>query len=84
MSFSQTGVKYGRLRTKDEIDIYASYPKRPSVFGIRDFYATVEYYLVYNVEGLKTMLAYIQWTEPVNDVGVNTFRRMDKEVDSDE
>lgn len=66
------------VMVKIEVDIYANYPKRPSIFEIQDFYAIVEYYLTYEFEGFKVMLAYIQWTEPVHEdnVGVKTFRRM--------
>ena len=86
ISFSQTGTKYGRLRTKDghyisskwirrnkdwsrinytvmvkiEIDIYANFPKQQLVFEVQDFYAIVEYYLTYEFEGSKVMLAYVQ------------------------
>ncbi|CAG8490345.1 27706_t:CDS:2 [Dentiscutata erythropus] len=78
MSFSQTGTKYGRLRTKDEVDIYANYPKRPSVFKLQNFYALVEYYLTYEFEGSKVMLAYIQWTSSVEEdsIGIKKFSRM--------
>ena len=86
MSFSQTGTKYGRLRTKDghyisskwirrnkdwsrinytvmvkiEVDIYANYSKWPSVFEVQSFYGIIEYYLIYEFEESKVILAYIQ------------------------
>ncbi|CAG8571192.1 9608_t:CDS:2 [Dentiscutata erythropus] len=86
ISFSRTGTKYGRLRTKDghyigskwicrnkdwsrvnytvmvkiEVDIYVNYLNRLLVFKVQDFYAIVEYYLVYEFEESKVMLAYIQ------------------------
>ncbi|CAG8725455.1 2470_t:CDS:1, partial [Scutellospora calospora] len=63
---------------KIEVDIYANYLNRPSVFEVQDFYAIVEYYLTYEFEGSKAMLAYIQWTSPVEEdnVGVKTFKRL--------
>ncbi|CAG8727529.1 8692_t:CDS:2, partial [Racocetra persica] len=78
MSFSHEGTKYGRLRTKD-VDIYANYPKQLSVFEVQDFYAIVEYYLTYEFEGSKAMLAYIQWMSSVekDNVGLKSFRRLD-------
>ncbi|CAG8835636.1 20388_t:CDS:10, partial [Gigaspora margarita] len=65
----------GFVGTKIEVDIYANYPKRPSVFKIQDFYAIVEYYLLYEFEESKVMLAYIQWTSFVEEdnVGVKKF-----------
>ncbi|CAG8472853.1 7004_t:CDS:2 [Scutellospora calospora] len=67
----------GQIMVKIEVDIYANYPKRPSVFKIQNFYAIVEYYLLYEFEGSKAMLAYIQWTSTVEEdsVGVKKFSR---------
>jgi len=45
---------------KIEVDIYTNYSKWLSVFEVQDFYAIVEYYLVYEFEESKVMLAYIQ------------------------
>ncbi|CAG8793500.1 10465_t:CDS:1, partial [Cetraspora pellucida] len=38
---------------KIEVDIYVNYSKRLSVFEVQDFYAIVEYYLVYEFEESK-------------------------------
>ncbi|CAG8570794.1 871_t:CDS:2 [Cetraspora pellucida] len=75
ISFSFEGTKYGWLRTKD-VDIYANYRNRLSVFKIQDFYAVVEYYLLYEFEESKAMLAYIQWTSHIedDDIGVKMFK----------
>ncbi|CAG8512944.1 5889_t:CDS:1, partial [Gigaspora margarita] len=40
-----------------------------------NFYAIVEYYLTYKFEESKAMLAYIQWTSPIEEdsIGVKKF-----------
>ncbi|CAG8498688.1 17519_t:CDS:2, partial [Cetraspora pellucida] len=78
ISFSYEETKYGWLRTKD-VDIYANYRNRLSVFKIQDFYAVVEYYLLYEFEKSKAMLAYIQWMFPIeeDDVDVKIFKRLE-------
>ncbi|CAG8442171.1 9978_t:CDS:2 [Cetraspora pellucida] len=69
--FNKTGTKYGWLRTVDD----------------SKFYAIVEYYLLYEFEGSKAMLAYIQWTSTIEEdsfVEINRlFYIVDKEVDDD-
>ncbi|CAG8682000.1 13315_t:CDS:1 [Dentiscutata erythropus] len=66
------------VMVKIEVDIYANYPKRPSVFEVQDFYAIVEYYLTYEFEESKAMLAYIQWTSPVEEdnIGLKSFKQL--------
>ncbi len=63
---------------KIEVDIYANYPKWLSVFEVQSFYDIIEYYLTYEFEEFKVILAYIQWTSLVNkdNVGVKTFSRL--------
>ncbi|CAG8720424.1 3665_t:CDS:2, partial [Cetraspora pellucida] len=48
------------------------------VFEVQDFYAIVEYYLVYEFEESKVMLAYIQWTLPVKEdsTSMKTFSQL--------
>ncbi|CAG8843886.1 43581_t:CDS:2, partial [Gigaspora margarita] len=67
------------------VDIYANYPKRPLMFKIQDFYAIVEYYLLYEFEESKVMLAYIQWTSSIEEDNIGyieidkSFYIVDKE-----
>ena len=58
-----------------EIDKWAKYKYRKSEFITKVFYGIIEFYFLYEFNNQKEMLAYIYWTNPVNEdnVGVLSF-----------
>ena len=68
-------INFVFFQVKIEVDIYAQYRNRPSVFEIREFYGNIEYYLLYEFDKKMTMLAKICWTQETNEdiVGVRSF-----------
>ncbi|CAB4396019.1 unnamed protein product [Rhizophagus irregularis] len=60
-----------------EVDIYSNNQRRTPVFEKRPFYGNIEYYLMYEFNNEKSMLAYINWTASVStdSVGLKYFTK---------
>jgi hypothetical protein len=58
-----------------EIDKWAKFKHREPEFIKKVFYGIIEFFLLYEFNNQKEMLAYIQWTKPVTEdsVGVLSF-----------
>ncbi|CAG8736279.1 2411_t:CDS:2 [Dentiscutata erythropus] len=83
ISFSHEGTKYGRLRTKDGHYIGSKWIHRNEDWSRINYTVMVkievDIYANYPNRPLsKAMLAYIQWTSPIeeDDVGVKMFKRL--------
>ena len=61
-----------------KIDKNAAFANRPTEFEIQEFYAMVEYYIVYKYksETEPRLVAFVQWTNQVveDNMGLKTFK----------
>ncbi|CAG8696675.1 20408_t:CDS:2, partial [Rhizophagus irregularis] len=70
-------VRARQLQVYLEVDIYSNNQRRTPVFEKRPFYGNIEYYLMYEFNNEKSMLAYINWTASVStdSVGLKYFTK---------
>ena len=58
-----------------EVDKWAKFKHHQSEFKTKTFYGIIEFFLLYDFDGQKEMLAYIHWSRPVtkDHVGILSF-----------
>jgi hypothetical protein len=59
-----------------KIDKWAAFKNRAPQFEIQEFYGCVEYYFVHQFNGKTHLMAFVQWTQNVNEdeYGLKYFR----------